>query len=75
MLTEQEYDNPQEMEDFYFSELERLKKEQSLDHSKEYHYDTPCTVANQKKMLLDAGFRSVTEVWRKKDAVVLVAEK
>jgi len=34
-----------------------------------------CIVSNQKKMLLDAGFASVKEVWRKKDAVVLVAEK
>jgi len=75
MLTEHEYDNPQEMEDFYFSDFERLKKEQSLDHSKEYHYDTPCTVSNQKKMLLDAGFVNVKEVWRKNNTVVLVANK
>jgi len=75
MLSDVEYENPQEQEAFYFSELERLKKEQGITDSREYSYDTPCTVANQKKMLLDAGFKSVKEVWQKGHTVILIADK
>ena len=75
MLSEHEYENPQAAEDNYFSEFERLKMEQGITDNREYHYDTPCTVANQKQMLLDAGFSSIKEVWRKKIAVILIAEK
>ena len=74
MLSEHEYENPQEKEDFYFSEFERLKKEQCLSDNVEYHYDTPCTVPNQKKMLLEAGFTNVKEVWRQKNVVILVTD-
>ena len=75
MLSEQEYDNPQKTEDLYFSEFERLKKEQCLVDNIEYHFDTPCTVANQMKMLFEAGFTNVKEVWRQRNVVILVAEK
>jgi len=75
MFSEHEYENPQEMEDFNFSELERLKKEQCLDDNRAYHFDTPCAVQNQKKMLFEAGFAIVHEVWRKNGVVILVAEK
>jgi tRNA (cmo5U34)-methyltransferase len=75
MLSEHEYENPQGMEDFYFSEFERLKKEQGITDNREYSFDTPCTVANQKKMLLEAGFSTVKEVWHKKNIVILVADK
>ena len=75
MLSEHEYENPQKAEDFNFSEFERLKKEQGIVDNREYHYDTPCTVPNQKKMLLEAGFKNVKEVWRQKAVVILVAYK
>jgi tRNA (cmo5U34)-methyltransferase len=75
MISEHEYDNPQENEDFYFSEFERLKKEQNIADNLEYHYDTPCTVSNQKKMLSEAGFLNVKEVWRKNNVVILTADK
>jgi len=77
MLSEQEHENAQEMETFYFSEYARLKAEQGITDNREYHYDTPCTVANQIKMLLEAGFKNVSEVWRRKggNAIILVAEK
>ena len=75
MLSEHEYENPQEMEDFYFSEFERLKKEQGIADDREYSFDTPCTVLNQKKMLLEAGFTNVKEVWHKNNVVILVADK
>jgi len=75
MLPAHEHENPQETEDFYFSEYQRLKDEQGITDSREYHYDTPCTVDNQIKMLLEAGFAEVNEVWNKGDTVILVAKK
>jgi tRNA (cmo5U34)-methyltransferase len=75
MLSEHEYENPQEMEDFYFSEFERLKREQGVTDNREFSFDTPCTVSNQKKMLFVVCFSNVKEVWRKKNVVILVADK
>ena len=77
MLCEKVHENAQELEDFYFSEYARLKTAQGADNDKEYHYDTPCTVSNQIKLLREAGFTNVREVWRKgKDsAITIVAEK
>jgi len=75
ILTEPDPKKAQEMEDFYFSEYERLKTEQGLTDDKEYHYDTPCTVSNQIKMLLAAGFTNVREVLRRENAAILIAEK
>jgi len=75
MLSEAECENPQAQEDFYFSEFERLKNEQGISDNREYSYDTPCTVANQKKMLIDAGFTNVREVWQKEHTVILIADK
>ena len=75
MLPASEHENPQEMENFYFSEYQRLKDEQGITDSREYHYDTPCTVDNQIKLLLKAGFAEVSEVWDKGSTVILVAKK
>ena len=75
MLSEHEHENAQEMEDFYFSAYSRLKNEQMIADNREYHYDTPCTVANQIKLLHYAGFQKVEEEWRKENAVMLVAYK
>ena len=66
-------------ENFYFAEYERLKQEQGINDNQAYHYDTPCTVSNQKKMLLAVGFSQVQEVWRKDSErgliIILVARK
>ena len=43
-------------EDFYFSELARLKAAQGLEENAFYHYDTPLTVQNQQALLAQAGF-------------------
>lgn len=75
MLSEHEYEDPQKLEDHYFAEYARLKAEQGLAGGQEYHYDTPCTVQNQKNLLSAAGFGKVSEVWRKGNTVILVAEK
>ena len=75
MLSEQQHEDAQAMEEFYFAEYKRLKDTQGLDDEVEYHYDTPCTVANQISLLSEAGFRKVTEVWRSEDNVILTAFK
>lgn len=61
-------------EDFCFAELARLKAEQGLDEGAFYHYDTPCTVQNQQKLLEAAGF-AVRFHSRKGGTTVLVAKK
>jgi tRNA (cmo5U34)-methyltransferase len=75
MLHENDYENAQEMEDFYFSEYKLLKEKQGITDDRQYHYDTPCTVSNQIKMLKEAGFTEVNEVWHTGNAVILVAER
>ena len=75
MIAGLEPDYAQRQEDFFFAEYERLKAEQGLSREMEYHYDTPCTVENQKKMLLAAGFSKADAVWRVENTVVLVAKK
>ena len=75
MLSEQEFENAQELEDLYFSEYKRYMNEQGLNEDEEYHYDRPCTVSNQKKMLSEAGFKNIREVWRRGSTVILTADK
>lgn len=75
IIAEKEGDEAQKLEDFFFAEYERLKAEQDLNGAEEYHYDTPCTVDNQIKMLEAAGFSKVERVWSKKNTVVLKAYK
>lgn len=65
MLSEHEYNEPQKQEDYLFSEYEKIKQNQHLANDTYYHFGTPCTVENQKKLLLSSGFLSVKEVWKK----------
>ena len=65
----------QEVEDFYFKENERIRKEQNIPDGEFYHYDTPCTIDNQLKMLRLAKFDQVDMVWRKENTTILVADK
>jgi len=44
----------QREEDFYFSENARIRKEENIKETDFYHYDTPCTIENQIKMLKSA---------------------
>lgn len=62
-------------EDFYFSENQRLRKEQNISDGEFYHYDTPCTVENQIKMLEKAGFKTAKQVFREDNTTIIVAEK
>ncbi|HCW52760.1 MAG TPA: class I SAM-dependent methyltransferase [Clostridium sp.] len=65
----------QEEEDFYFNENKRIRKEQGIPDDEFYHYDTPCTIHNQIKLLTKAGFKSVTMKFREGNTTIIVAEK
>ena len=41
----------QDEEDFYFAENKRIRKELNIPEGEFYHFDTPCTVANQISMI------------------------
>lgn len=71
MISELENEDPQAIEDEFFQNLERIKKEQGLTEDFDYHYDTPCTVPNQIKMLYNAGFSKVEITHRFGNTVVL----
>ena len=65
----------QEDEDFYYSENKRIRKEQGIPDKEFYHYDTPCTIDNQIKMLSKVGFRIVKMNWRVENTTIIVAQK
>jgi len=73
ILTESEHEDVQALEDFYFSEYERIKTEKGITDDREYHYDTPCTLSNQIKMLLNAGFKSAEVVKQWKNSCIIIA--
>ncbi len=62
-------------EDFYYSKNEKISKEQNIPKGEFYHYDTPCTIENQIKMLELARFEEVNMVWRKENTTIIVADK
>ena len=63
----------QREEDHWFSENRRIRKELGIPLDEFYHYDTPCAVANQIKMLLKAGFSQAEMVYRQENTTMLVA--
>lgn len=65
----------QQEEDFYFAENARMRIEMQIPEDAFYHYDTPCTIENQKAMLLHAGFSDVRNVFRIENTTILVAAK
>lgn len=75
MLSASEFSDPQREEERLFAEYEALKREQHLPDSAYYHFDTPCTVDNQIKLLLEAGFTRVEKVWGVKNNITLRAYK
>ncbi len=64
----------QEYEDYHFSENKRIRSELGITKGF-YHYDTPCTVENQIKMLCKAGFKSVEKIWKQENTAILLAKK
>ena len=65
----------QEEEDFYYSENKRIRTEQNIPAVEFYHYDTPCTIENQIKLLAEAGFKTVKKNWRAGNTTIIVAKK
>lgn len=65
----------QEEEDFFFAENKRIRKEQGILDGEFYHYDTPCTIDNQIKLLTKAGFKTIRKEFREGSTTILVAEK
>ncbi len=65
----------QSEEDFYFSELIRIRREQNIPESEFVHYDTPCTVDNQIKMFKKSGFRKSEKTWQIGQTAIIVNEK
>ena len=65
----------QKDEDYYFKESVRIRKEQNITDGEFYHYDTPCTIENQLKMLRRAKFEKVEIVWRLENTTIVVAER
>lgn len=62
-------------EDYFFSEYERLKNEQGISSGIYCHYDTPCSIETQVKLLSDAGFERIAEVFRMENTVMLIGWK
>lgn len=62
-------------EDFLFKENERIRKEHQIPDGEFYHFDTPCTIDNQLKMLRTANFKKVEMVWRMENTTIIVADK
>lgn len=60
-------------EDLCFSENVRLRREQGISEGAFYHYDTPCTVENQLRLLREAGFINVYPDFREGNTTILVA--
>ena len=65
----------QKDEDYYFKESVRIRIEQNITDGEFYHYDTPCTIENQLKMLRRAKFEKVEMVWRLENTTIVVAER
>jgi tRNA (cmo5U34)-methyltransferase len=65
----------QSEEEFYYKENEKIRKDRNISVGGFYHYDTPCTIENQIKMLKAAKFEKVEMVWRKEDTTIIVADK
>lgn len=65
----------QQEEDLWFSENRRIRTAMGIGEDEFYHYDTPCSVANQIGMLKASGFSSVEKVMHIGNTVMLVARK
>lgn len=62
-------------EEHWYAENARIRKEMNIPENDFYHYDTPCTVENQIKMLAAAGFASVEMAYRVENTTIITAKK
>lgn len=65
----------QEEEDHWFAENVRIRKEMNISDDEFYHYDTPCTIENQIKMFIAAGFAKAEKVFRMEGTTIIIAYK
>ena len=68
-------DDASAREEGMFEEYEHLRAQQLLDPSREYHFDTPCTVHHQLSMLEEAGFTGVKLIWRTGNTAVVMGRR
>ena len=63
-------------QEFLFAEAARLRREAGVTNDNTfYHIDTPCTIHNQEKMMLEAGFDRVEQIFRIGNTSILIAKK
>lgn len=60
-------------EDRCFAEKKRILAGADLEEI--VHYDTPCTVENQIRLLSESGFACVERIWREENTTMLIACK
>ena len=65
----------QEEENALFAACAKLRREQGFPDGDFCHFDTPCTIENQKKLLNGASFSQINEVFRLGNTVMLIARK
>ena len=62
----------QEEEEFYAAQYERLQKKEKLPSHEFFHFDIPCTIQNQIKLLRSAGFSHVEQTFRIQNTTILL---
>ena len=65
----------QAQEDYFFAKAAQLRQEQGIPDDAYVHYDTPCSIENQIRLLYAAGFSKVEKVFELGGTVMLVAQK
>ena len=60
-------------EDACLAAYERLCREQKLDAEKRFHFDRPCTVDTQLRLLKSAGFQEAEKLWRQGNTTLIRA--
>lgn len=63
-----------------YSEIEHSRaysalkpEEENIPDDEFYHYNTPCTIDNQLKMLRQAKFDKAEMVWRKENTTIFIS--
>ncbi|MCM1524532.1 MAG: class I SAM-dependent methyltransferase [Ruminococcus sp.] len=62
-------------EERLFGEYDRIRREMNIPEGEYYHFDIPCTASNQMKMLTEAGFSDIKQVFRIGNTTIITAEK
>ena len=62
-------------EENLFTERKRLREIQNIPDGDFYHFDIPCTVENQIKLFLQAGFSSADKVWHSGKTAIITGQK